>query len=290
MCDLHQMTLSGQTPTGAIPMQIDWATGQSGSNQWIKLYNSGNFFDPLSIPPDDYSAIAERLRGYDRVIVENHPRFGKSRLGEFRSMFEATLEIAVGLETVQPRWLRRLSKQMTRDDFDQYAHHLLRQDVALRVFLIVGSPGVSVSEALRWAMLSVRHAALQGARHLSLIPARVNAVGPSQAGLVEAPVVNGLESHQVSTTPLVLREEPTSGEGEQQPVLEPGSPKERDSDAWGLGLGALPCVEPCHLLELQQRAIRELDGSCMITVDLWDLDSNDDTVRRMSELNLSQTF
>ena len=62
MCDLHQNTLSTATPRGAIPDQIDYAIQHYPGTEWIKLYNSGNFFDPRSIPPDDYEAILERYR------------------------------------------------------------------------------------------------------------------------------------------------------------------------------------------------------------------------------------
>lgn len=172
MCDLHQNTLPTATPARAIERQIRAALVRMPSASWIKLYNSGNFFDPGSIPPQDYQAIADCCRPFDRVIVENHPRFGASRHERFQDQVETQLEIAVGLETVQPRWLSRMRKQMTRDEFDRYAKRLRRLGIDLRVFLIVGVPGVTAREATRWARLSVRHAAANGARHISLIPAR----------------------------------------------------------------------------------------------------------------------
>ena len=56
----------------------------------IKLYNSGSFFDPRAIPPEDYVAIAERVRPFERVIVECHPALvGKSAL-DFRDLLKPT--------------------------------------------------------------------------------------------------------------------------------------------------------------------------------------------------------
>ena len=177
MCDLYRYTLATATPPGAIPRQMDMALGDRSPPQrtlraWIKLYNSGNFFDPRSIPPADYASIAARCEPFSRVVVENHPRFGTDRARRFRDLINAPLEVAVGLETVQPRWLNRLEKQMSRDDFDRYARWLRNEGVDLRVFVIIGVPGVSALESTRWARLTARHAIACGARHVSLIPAR----------------------------------------------------------------------------------------------------------------------
>ena len=171
MCDLHVNTLPTATPPGAITRQIDIALKDSQAD-WLKLYNSGNFFDPKSIPPVDYPAIADRCRHFSRVIVENHPRFGNHRLRQFMDLIDCDLEIAVGLETVQPRWLKRLEKKMSRDDFSRYASELKNIGAGLRVFLILGVPGCDVTEAVRWTRLSLRHAIACGARHVSVIPAR----------------------------------------------------------------------------------------------------------------------
>jgi radical SAM enzyme (TIGR01210 family) len=171
MCDLHHNTLPTATPSGAITRQIDIAL-QDSKASWLKLYNSGNFFDPRSIPPADHSDIAKRCNRFDRVIVENHPRFGKHKLQPFLELLDCQFEVAVGLETVQPRWLSRLGKQMTRDDFSRYSTELASLGVDLRVFLILGVPGIDVVESIRWTRLSLRHAIACGARHVSIIPAR----------------------------------------------------------------------------------------------------------------------
>ncbi|WP_153555744.1 Fe-S oxidoreductase [Roseimaritima sediminicola] len=188
MCDLWQQTLPGATPPGAIVTQIrqaiaqHWRPHADGPPQTggpaqagggtIKLYNSGSFFDPRSIPVSDYGAIARAVRRFDRVVVENHPRFGRSRIERFASQLAGRLEIAVGLETVQPGMLRRLNKGMTRDDFDAFARYLRTRGIDLRVFLMLRPPWTEEAEAVRWTVLSVRHALAAGARHITIIPAR----------------------------------------------------------------------------------------------------------------------
>ncbi|QDT10585.1 Fe-S oxidoreductase [Planctomycetes bacterium K23_9] len=204
MCDLHQNTLLGPTPVGYITEQITESLSlhpplASPAPRWIKLYNSGNFFDPASIPQDEYAAIAKLCQPFSRVIIENHPRFGASRLNRFQNLIDGQLEIAVGLETVQPRWLERMGKQMTRDQFDRYAHTLNQTGVDLRVFLIVGVPGITVAESLRWAQLSVRHAIRQSARHISLIPARAGHGWSGQANELPAIELADLQTIQRAT-------------------------------------------------------------------------------------------
>ena len=54
MCDLWKHTLQKSVPPQAIPTQLDHALRQLPPARQIKLYNSGSFFDPQAIPPQDY--------------------------------------------------------------------------------------------------------------------------------------------------------------------------------------------------------------------------------------------
>ena len=190
MCDLWINTLPDKTPVGAIPAQLDslpQLDTDTSVERWVKLYNSGNFFDSSSIPTSDYGAIASYCESFQRVIVENHPKIGRRLITRFRDQIKGKLEIAIGLETVQPRWLARMGKKMSRDDFDGYAHWLLNNDIDVRVFLIVGVPGASTTESIRWAKISIKHAIMANARHISLIPARA---GNGWNGLGKLPPLN----------------------------------------------------------------------------------------------------
>ena len=155
----------------------------------IKLYNSGSFFDPRAIPPPDYQAVAERVRAFDRVIVECHPALvGESAL-KFRDLLGATdsnranpppyggrcgrkLEVAMGLETAHPEVLEKLNKRMTLDQFRRAAEFLCANGIALRVFVLVKPPFLGEAEALHWAERSVDFAFDCGATAVSLIPTR----------------------------------------------------------------------------------------------------------------------
>ena len=79
------------SPAGASnsPPQVQLPSVLPAPRQ-IKLYNSGSFFDPGAIPPEDYPAIAERLRPFERAIVECHPALvGRSAL-TFRDLLSGT--------------------------------------------------------------------------------------------------------------------------------------------------------------------------------------------------------
>lgn len=201
MCDLWKNTLTETVPPGAIPAQIDYALDQlagqqakaeirnpqadaavepptteagrpTGVPRQIKLYNAGSFFDPRAIPVADYPAIARRMHGFERVIVECHPALVNDRCRRFREMLTGDLEVAMGLETAHPQVLERLNKRMTLEDFARAAAFLRRHAIALRVFVLLQPPFLETAEALTWAQRSIDFAFDCGASVVSLIPTR----------------------------------------------------------------------------------------------------------------------
>jgi uncharacterized Fe-S cluster-containing MiaB family protein len=207
MCDLWKNTLTETVPLGAIPAQIDYALselemaqniarprprssssfsasfkgfegedegrGRGRLAKQIKLYNSGSFFDPRAIPKDDWPAIAERVREFERVIVECHPALVGEAAVRFRDLIGTKLEVAMGLETAHPEVLEKLNKRMTLEQFSRAADFLRQNDIALRVFLLVKPPFiVDEVEALHWAERSIDFAFDCGASVISLIPTR----------------------------------------------------------------------------------------------------------------------
>lgn len=172
MCDLWRNTISETVSPGAIPAQIDHALGRLMPARTIKLYNSGSFFDPRAIPLDAYKAIAERVRNYDRVIVECHPAFVGERCIAFRDLLRGRLEIAMGLETAHPGVLEKLNKHMTLQQFAAAADFLRRNDTDLRAFILVQPPFMKSDESLHWAERSLDFAFDCSATAATLIPTR----------------------------------------------------------------------------------------------------------------------
>lgn len=196
MCDLWRNTLTESVPIGAIPGQIDFALARLGPADSVKLYNSGSFFDPRAIPSEDYRAIAERVAGFDRVIVECHPAFVSERCVAFRDMVTGRLEVAVGLETANPQVLEKLNKRMTLDQFADAACWLRGNEMDVRVFILVQPPFMAVEESLYWAEKSLDFAFGSGATAATLIPTRtgngaMEALG--EAGMFVAPNLKLLE-------------------------------------------------------------------------------------------------
>jgi radical SAM enzyme (TIGR01210 family) len=172
MCDLWRNTLVDSVPVGAIPEQIEFALRQLPPARHIKLYNSGSFFDRRAIPPEDFPAIAEQVREFERVIVECHPALIGDAALRFRDLLAGHLEIAMGLETAHPIVLEKLNKRMTLAHFAQAAEFLRAHDISLRVFVLVKPPFLDEAEAIEWARRSADFAFDCGAEIVSLIPTR----------------------------------------------------------------------------------------------------------------------
>lgn len=177
-CDLWRNTLDEVVPRGAIPEQIRFALEQIPPARVIKLYNSGNFFDPQAIPPEDLPAIADLVRPFERVIVENHPRLCRDEVRRFQELLGdplqggPQLEVAIGLETIHPLLVTRLNKRMPLAEFEQAVRRLLSWGIDVRTFILIRPPYLSVEEGELWATRALEYAWNLGIRCCSLIPVR----------------------------------------------------------------------------------------------------------------------
>lgn len=172
-CDLWKNTLDRAAPSADIPAQIRFALAQLPEAQAIKLYNSGNFFDAKAIPPSQHPEIADLVRGFSRVIVENHPRLTDARIRAFRDLIApAQLEIAMGLETCHPELLQALNKEMTLADFDRAANFCLQEQIALRAFILLKPPFLDEEAGVEWCLKSIDYAFSRGVNCCSVIATR----------------------------------------------------------------------------------------------------------------------
>lgn len=174
MCDLWKHTLTRSVPPGAIPQQIDYALNRllEPRPAQVKLYNSGSFFDPAAVPVADYPAIAQRLSFASHLVVESHPRLVGESAVRLRDRLGASLEVAMGLETVHPTVLPRLNKNLTLSAFAKAAGFLRYRGIAVRAFILVKPPFLNEAEGLEWAVKSAEFAFACGVDVVSLIPTR----------------------------------------------------------------------------------------------------------------------
>ena len=172
MCDLWRNT--APAPRGSIPLQIERALGELGAAEArvLKLYNSGSFFDGGAIPKSDWNAIAGLCRGFDRVVVECHPRLVSEAVLEFRNLLGAQLEVAMGLETCHPGALEKINKRITVEDYANAARFLKSNQISVRTFLLVGTPFIPREQQARWVNQSIEVAFTAGSNVVSLIPTR----------------------------------------------------------------------------------------------------------------------
>jgi radical SAM enzyme (TIGR01210 family) len=172
MCDLWKNTIDTTTVPGTIPKQIEYALERLPSVRQIKLYNSGNFFDKKAIPTQDYDGIADILAGFETVIIENHPKFINQTALEFRDKINANLQVAIGLETVHPKVLPLLNKQMTLEDFSGSVQFLKENDIFTRAFILLRPPFLDENEGIIWAKKSIDFAFEEGVECCVVIPTR----------------------------------------------------------------------------------------------------------------------
>ncbi|MDZ7606666.1 MAG: hypothetical protein U5K79_14000 [Cyclobacteriaceae bacterium] len=172
MCDLWKNTTDTTVAGGSIPEQIEFALTHLPPVKHIKLYNSGNFFDKKAIPPSDFPAIIGLLRGFDTVLVENHPKLITREVLDFRDKIQGNLQVAIGLETAQSEVLKMLNKSMTLEDFSNSCVFLTDHEIPVRTFILLRPPFLDEQEGIFWAKRSLDFAFDAGVECCVVIPTR----------------------------------------------------------------------------------------------------------------------
>jgi len=173
MCDLWKHTLARGQSVPGVAGQVETALRAIPDVAHVKIYNAGSFFDSQAVSSEDRTRIARLVCGRERLIVECHPRLIDRRCAEFADAISPVeLEVAMGLETIDPFVLSRLNKGMALSDFDHAARLLDDFGVAMRAFVLLGLPGHFAAESVEWARRSLWHALEQGASYGVVIPVR----------------------------------------------------------------------------------------------------------------------
>jgi archaeosine synthase beta-subunit len=173
-CDLWKWTIEGAPPPGALTRQLERVLDalEGSPPDRLKLYTASNFFDRRAVPPEDLEGIARLAAPFAAVTVESHAStIGESTVA-FARRIPSRLEVAVGLETINPVAMAQLNKRLDLVRFDRAARFLADNGVDLRVFVLLGAPHVPADESVEWTVRSVEHAVDRGAAFVAIIPVR----------------------------------------------------------------------------------------------------------------------
>ena len=173
-CDLWQWTIDGPTPPGALTLQLERAleTVNAGEVDRIKLYNASNFFDSRAVPESDVRSLPGLLEPFGAVTVESHANTIGRRAVAFARSIAGRLEVAIGLESIHPVALAENNKRLELPRFERAVDFLRRNEIDVRVFVLLGAPHVPAGETVDWTTRTVRYAAKSGASVVSIIPVR----------------------------------------------------------------------------------------------------------------------
>ena len=173
-CDLWRWTIDGPTPPGALTRQLGMVLEAHSrpAPDRLKLYNASNFFDRRAVPPEDLEGMAALAAPFAAVTVESHANTIGALTLAFARQLTGRLEVAVGLETIEPVAAAHLNKRLDLARFDSAARLLSAHDIDLRVFVLLGAPHVRAGEAVAWTVRTVEYAVARGAAVVSIIPVR----------------------------------------------------------------------------------------------------------------------
>lgn len=173
MCDLWKNTLPYSNSDQDIISQVTFALDKLEPTDWIKLYNSGSFFDQKAINKSSWPALLPHLNTFERIIVENHPKLTQPEVLHFRSGLPGEFEIAMGLESANEEILKRLNKGFDLSDFRRACEKLHEWDVLIRAFVLINPPFTrNAKESLKDIEKSCLLCNECGVQTLSLIPTR----------------------------------------------------------------------------------------------------------------------
>lgn len=210
MCDLWKNTTDFSVSPTDLQNQLEFALNQFDADlgeaervEQLKLYNSGNFFDPKAIDPAALPSLAKVVnqrtarQNLSNLVIENHPRLVGPTSIEFGRQLDCSLEIAMGLETVQSAVLQKLNKQMTLSDFERATSFLIDQGFAVRSFILLKTPFQSELEGVEQALRAIEFAFSIGVHCCAVIPTRTGNGALDQLelqGLFSEPRLSSLET------------------------------------------------------------------------------------------------
>jgi len=112
------------------------------SDDELRVYSSGSFFDDKQFPPEFRKYFAEKCRqkGVSKLVLESVPKFITAKtLADFDGI---NLHVAVGLEVADNEVLLKLNKGFTVEDYVRAAETIHQSGAKLRTYLLANPPFV----------------------------------------------------------------------------------------------------------------------------------------------------
>lgn len=155
------------------------ALGKLGDVEYLKIFNSGSFFDPRELDRETSYRIFEEINqhpGIKRVQVEARPEYlDKASLKEASDNLAPQLEVGIGFETVSD-YIREkcINKGFTLEDFKKAVRACRGVGVEVKAYILVKPPFLTEKEGIEDAVRSGRAAYKYGASRISLNPVAVH--------------------------------------------------------------------------------------------------------------------
>ncbi len=127
------------------------------SEEYIKIYNSGSFFDNREMSDDtrDKILIMAGGDGQRHVLVESRPEFIKAEAIDRALEHVGSLEVAIGLESANDDIRKKcVNKGFSFDNFKRAATILKDRGVLVRTYILLKPPYLTEKEAIEDAVES----------------------------------------------------------------------------------------------------------------------------------------
>lgn len=158
--------------------QFEKALAAIGKVQYLKIFNSGSFFDASEISRDTAKKIFSKInenKEIKRVQLESRPEFlDYAALQKARETLNAELEVGIGLETASDEIRENcINKNFTMQDFKSALKTCNDAGVMVKAYILIKPLFLSEKEAIEDAIESACTAYKLGAGRISFNPVNV---------------------------------------------------------------------------------------------------------------------
>ncbi|MEM2943341.1 MAG: archaeosine biosynthesis radical SAM protein RaSEA [Methanomassiliicoccales archaeon] len=130
-----------------IHAQIDELKEAYSNEEYVKIYTSGSFLDPIEVPVTSRAEIFETFSDARRILIESRPEFITDE--NISNLQVTRLEIAMGLESAFDSTLEKcVNKGFTVAEYERAARYLNERGIPLRTYLLLKPPFLNESAAI----------------------------------------------------------------------------------------------------------------------------------------------